>query len=153
VEQQSETIVDGESKQKFDAAHSEIDKIILQKQKIQQVIQRFEEELRQHDEHLGQLCLQFQGLALSGSFSGHLAAAIRMFEVRLTTMKKAGSDLDSIGQMEKRIESLRKQHDNVQSMRGVSHSLFKNQGSGNGTGHGRFQLWSPLASLIGGWYQ
>jgi hypothetical protein len=96
--------------------------------------------------------LQFQGLALSGSFSGHLAAAIRMLDVRLATMKNSGSDSDSIRQMEKRISSLRKQHDNVKKTRGVSHSSFGGQGSGSGTGHGKFQIWSPLASLGGRWY-
>jgi hypothetical protein len=141
VKQQSETIVDDEAKQKFDAAYSQTDKIMLQQQQIKKAIQRFEKEVQQREEHLGQLCLQFQGLALSGSFSGHLAAAIRMLEVRLATMKNSGSDPDSIKRMEERIESLGKRHDIVVKAKSGGHSLFRigrssrSQGIGSGGGH------------------
>jgi hypothetical protein len=158
VEQQDETTVDDEAKQKFTAAQSKADAITSQKQNIEQAIQKFKEEVRQHEVHLGELCLQFQDLALSGSFSGHLASAIRMLVVRLETMKSSGSDSDSIGRMEERIESLRKRYDIVEKARGSTQSSFRIKGSsGGGTngppgsaGRGRSQGWNPVARFFGG---
>jgi hypothetical protein len=157
VEQQDETIVDDEAKQKFTAAQSKADSITFHKQQIELAIQRFDEELRQHEEHLGQLCLQFQELALSGSFSGHLASAIRMLQVRLATMKSSGSDSASIEQMEERIESLQKRYDIVERARGATRSSFKIGGSsgskttgppGSG-GRSRSQGWNQMARIWG----
>jgi hypothetical protein len=50
-----------------------------------------EEELWAHEKHLGELCMEFQGLAIAGSFSGHMASAIRRLEMRLAAMKSSGS--------------------------------------------------------------
>lgn len=158
VEQQNETTVDDEAKQKFTAAQSQAGMITSQKQQIEQAIQRFEEEVRQHEEHLGELCLQFQDLALSGSFSGHLASAIRMLEVRLETMKSSGSDSASIERMEERIESLRKRYNIVEKARGATQSSFRIKGSGGGgtngppgsRGLGRSQGWNPVARFFRG---
>jgi hypothetical protein len=137
VQQQSETIVDDEAKQKFDAAYSQTDKIVLQQQQIKEAIQKFEKELQQRELYLGQLCLQFQGLALSGSFSSHIGAAIRMLKVRLATMKSSGSDPDSIKRMEERIESLSKRYDIVEKARRVGQSLFRIGRSSGVQGIGR----------------
>jgi capsule polysaccharide export protein KpsE/RkpR len=131
VEQQSETIVDDEAKERFTNAQSQADSIAAQKEKIERAIQKFEEELRAHEKHLGELCMEFQGLALAGSFSGHIASAIRMLEVRLATMKSSGSDRDSIERMEERIESLRKQYRVVEKARDATNSSFR---IGGGTG-------------------
>ena len=147
VEQQNETIVDDKAKQKFTAAQSQADAITSQKQQIELAIQKFEEELRQHEEHLGHLCLQFQELALAGSFAGHLASAIRMLEVRLATMKSTGSDSASIQRMEERIESLRKRYKIVEKARGTTHSYRNTEPSSSSRrseppssgGGGRFQ--------------
>jgi hypothetical protein len=136
VEKQDESIVDEEARQKFNAAQSETEKIAIKKEQIKQAIQTFEAELRQHEERLGQLCLQFQELALSGSFSGYLTSAIRMLDVRLAKMKSSGSDSDSIQRMEERIDSLRKQYKVVEKAKGTAQSPRNTGGNSSSSGSG-----------------
>lgn len=126
VETRSETVTDDTAQSKYNQAQSEVYTIQYQKSTIEQAINQFEADIRRHEEDLGKLCIEFQDVALSGSFAGHISAAIRLLEVRLSTMKSNGTDAQSIGTMESRIESLQQRLDIVerarQASQGSSHS-------------------------------
>jgi hypothetical protein len=117
VKTKSEKVTDYQAQKKYNQAQSEVYTIQYQKSAIQKGIDGFESEIRQHEEHLGKLCVEFQDVALSGNFAGHIASAIRLLEVRLSTMKSNGTDAQSIGRMEGRIASLQQRLDIVERAR------------------------------------
>jgi hypothetical protein len=120
VETRSETVTDDTAQRKYEEAQSEVYTIQHQKSAIERAINQFESEIRRHEEHLGKLCIEFQDVALSGSFAGHIASAIRLLEVRLSTMKSNGTGAQSIGTMESRIGSLQQRLDIVERARQAS---------------------------------
>ena len=120
VETRTETVMDDNAQVKYSQAQSEVYSIQYQKSTIEQAINRFQADILQHEENLGKLCIEFQNVALSGSFAGHIASAIRLLEVRLSTMKSNGTDAQSIGSMEGHIASLQQRLDIVERARQAS---------------------------------
>jgi hypothetical protein len=109
VETSSETVTDSDAQTKYYQAQLEAS--IIQSKKW---INNSKSEIQQHEENIGKLCIQFPDVALSGSFAGHIASAIRLLEVRLATMKSGGTDQGSIGTMEDRIVGLQHMLDIVE---------------------------------------
>jgi hypothetical protein len=71
-------------------------------------LQQGEQELKRLEGQLRDLCTQFQGASLAGSFKDHLASTVRLLEVRLSTMKSGGANAATSKQMEARVEMARK---------------------------------------------
>ena len=121
VETKPETVTDDDAQKKYNEAQSTVHSIQFQQSRIKDAIKLFETKIREHEESLGKLCLEFQGVALSGSFAGHIASAIRLLEVRLATMKSNGTDSQGIKRMEDRIASLQQKLDIVERAKQAGH--------------------------------
>ncbi|KAJ8522112.1 hypothetical protein ONZ45_g1292 [Pleurotus djamor] len=106
--EKTETTEDSEAKSRYEKASSEVERIAILKEQIDQKIVQLRTAMVTDEESLSRLCYRYNKLALSGSFSGHIAHAINLLRIRYEKIKKEGSDADSLERMNDRIESLQK---------------------------------------------
>jgi hypothetical protein len=103
-----ENVTNYDARSKFYAAESLISTNSSQQNSVRLELQQVEQELKRLEGQLRNLCTQFQGLSLAGSFKDHLASTVRLLEVRLSTMKSGGANAATSKQMEARVEIARK---------------------------------------------
>ncbi|KZW01531.1 hypothetical protein EXIGLDRAFT_65004 [Exidia glandulosa HHB12029] len=108
LETQEERTVDHDAKMAYEKAEQEVEKYEKQKRLIEASLTSLDDDILTQEKRLSTLCDEFQQLALTGNFAGHLAATIRMLEYRRESRKAAG-DVDGMRSLTRVIESLEAQ--------------------------------------------
>lgn len=113
-----ETTEDKIAKEKFLAASSEEDRILVMKQNIDEKLKKIETSMADDEEQLSSICSEYNKLALSGSFVGYISQAILLLQMHEKKMTEEGAPADALARMAERIKSLQKRRDVVeQAMR------------------------------------
>jgi hypothetical protein len=110
---QTEKVVDLEAKGEYESARERADSIQKKANDIEVAIAAINDGLAEEERSLNYFCANFQNLALSGSFSGHIASAMYILKLRYETMKKKGADPTSMEAMEERIAKLKVKYEVV----------------------------------------
>jgi hypothetical protein len=103
-----QNVTDYNARSSFYTAQSHVSTNNSQQYSAQQNFQQCEQELKRLKGELRNLCTQFRGLSLAGSFTDHLASTARLLEVRLSTMQSGGADATVSKQMEVKVEMAKK---------------------------------------------
>ncbi|KAJ3764868.1 hypothetical protein FB446DRAFT_761032 [Lentinula raphanica] len=100
----TDKVVDEDAKRRHDEAKTEVDRLTIVMESVQKKIRALEQEILDSERKLNDLCLQFNQLALSGSFVGYISFAIKLLQLREEKMKKDGADEESLQRMAERIK-------------------------------------------------
>ncbi|KAF9492705.1 hypothetical protein BDN71DRAFT_1433064 [Pleurotus eryngii] len=118
IKENIETTEDKIAKEKFLAASSEEDRILVMKQNIDEKLKKLETSMADDEEQLSSICSEYNKLALSGSFVGYISQAILLLQMHEKKMTEEGAPADALARMAERIKSLQKRRDVVeQAMR------------------------------------
>jgi hypothetical protein len=112
-------VTDHNARSRFYAAQSQVSTNSSQQYSARQNLQQSEQELKRLEGELRDLCTQFRGLSLAGSFTDHLASTVRLLDVRLSTMQSGGADAAASKRMEVRVEMAKKQLAIVKAAEGI----------------------------------
>lgn len=105
LETKEELIVDEGAKRSYELAENDLLRFQLQMQRMERSLHTLDDEILAQQKRLSELCDEFQSIALSGNFAGHLASAIRMLEYRRASKKTLG-DVDGERALTRIIDSL-----------------------------------------------
>jgi hypothetical protein len=103
-----QSVTDYDARSRFYAAQSHVSTNNSQQYSAQQNSRQCEQKLKKLQGELRDLCTQFRGLSLAGSFTDHLTSTARLLEVRLSTMRSGGADATASKQMEAKVETAKK---------------------------------------------
>ncbi|EPQ50714.1 hypothetical protein GLOTRDRAFT_50300 [Gloeophyllum trabeum ATCC 11539] len=98
----------------YDGAKTEAEKIEAVRATVEAKIAECEEALKGSEGKLGYLCDSYNSLALSGSFTGHVAGTIKLLQLRLEAMKDEGISQDAQNRMAERIRTLQNKYQIIQ---------------------------------------
>ena len=90
---------------KTDKEKQEAAKVILEGQ-----LKVIEEEVKKGQGKIEELCLQYEGLAISNSFSSYIQATIKLLQQRYEARSKAGAPQEELDRLTKLIENMKKRY-------------------------------------------
>jgi hypothetical protein len=105
---EQEAVLDKRAKAQYDQAKEQAVTLEMQTQAIENALRQMNDDITNAEGQIGLLCTKFGECALSGSFAGHLNAAIRMLTLRYEGMKNSDADEASLRRMEQSIDHIQK---------------------------------------------
>ncbi len=106
-------MTDKKAKAKFLAAKTDLEREKVMEANLAETISQMDAEHRQAHAQIGELCVAYSQLAISGSFAGYLVSLINVLEMRYEARKAEAAPLDELEDSLASIKELKAKYDLV----------------------------------------
>ena len=118
-------VTDEKAKKAYEEAKTEKKKEEAAKVILEGRLKDIEEEIKKGQEKIEELCLQYEGLAISTSFSSYIQATIKLLQQRYEARSKAGAPQEELHRLTKLIENMEKRYEIITGKKDESHPKAK----------------------------